>query len=622
MIWEIAFEFIIYGLLLYKYEYLSLFFSILTFDTICSAYQFIWAYFESLQEESTVKQVILDLKEKTTYAQYLQNSILYTNIVKYIPDQFNEDIITEISFVDKYIYFFTIMGLNIILNIFTWFNYSYEISRLLLILACPSILSVLCRTKCFLIIDTFVLKEAKRLYLYILCKITAKIINSLSKVCLDCKPNIDYKELENFYENTNESTTYILNFVQTFVLMCFVHYMKKSNNIFYKFATKIIYKIKTIGQNTDDNKINKNVYVENKTKNMLAQILYAREWNKLCNPQTVNKFFELYEDDANKDNGYFVTKINEILYQLNYDFVKLFVILTLISINEWVGAISVVLLSLKYIPYIKNGEWIVSVVTSLLLILLTTLKITGSVIVVFAYILSPIVWVVLTYFYKRDYKMFTHYHDMDGCIFIPIVVWLFGQYSLFGSVIVFVLGIGYLLNGSMLGFGVDYDYGYDNLVTEQQITKQPVVELANIDGTMEDIYVADLIKPISEQNIPQTIIAKSKLENLKIWFSTIKHKNKICASVGIMFIFQIFSRLSDYNFIHITLMSCVIYFGGNLILFIRNPNIKMHLITDLYKSNYISIKSQTSPVLDKHPLKKSNFFNLEVDLDESYFKKK
>src|SRR5207248_1063294 len=100
----------------------------------------------------------------------------------------------NITTLDKYIYLLSVYFISSLINMGLWFNFTNIVNAIFFVFASPTIIFILCRNHYFTLLSRFIKDEINKIYLFFLCKITSKIINKLSEVCLDNKSNIDYKE--------------------------------------------------------------------------------------------------------------------------------------------------------------------------------------------------------------------------------------------------------------------------------------------------------------------------------------------------------------------------------------------------------------------------------------------
>ncbi len=181
-----VFEILVAILILYVSSPLFLLTNIFTFDSIWTVMILIKIYYYNNKiKYSKLVDIYTDTMYDNNFSIYNQTKTFmskfskYKNLLNNIFFHDSELSDLKITLLDKYAYILLLMISYYILTLFFWFNkyVSYVSSVMLFVLSLPSFLTIVTRYYYFVLFSQFIREEIRKLYLFFLCKITAKIIN-------------------------------------------------------------------------------------------------------------------------------------------------------------------------------------------------------------------------------------------------------------------------------------------------------------------------------------------------------------------------------------------------------------------------------------------------------------
>lgn len=377
----------IYAISLIKFNPFSLFFNILTLDGIISAVNFIHVVCQNSKE---------------TFAEII-NKFNATN---------------DKQLLDKYIYYIILQFSASFINVTLWFTHTIAVNNTILFLSLPYMFGIVFTIDHYSKIHNVIKTKVIDIYFYMISKLTARFMNILSEVCLQCKPNFDYREMINFYENSEESMTHSILFIKTFISLLIIHYIKRTDNVLYSYMMNMFYKYQY--EPIVDSKIKKEI---------LVSIVSQRQWDKFLDPKNVNLFFEIYGE---KTDDKFVVKLNELLSKIKFKFIKFLTLWSLSIINP---ILSIVVNGIvNYVRKTSKKEFI-SYFISIFLFLIVESKVIIFMISVYGYLF---ILPVVDYIYEKDLKFLYKCNINKHYIIVPIVIYLFKNYSLLITPFVFL----------------------------------------------------------------------------------------------------------------------------------------------------------------------------------------
>ena len=245
MLFNILTELAIGSAILYKFGFNNLLFNLMALDGIISAIHFIKTVVQ--QYNNSFEDIITTVNSniiKTNNINYNQarqllnkQNFLFKNNDRL--ENFN------ITFIEKYIYFFALQLISFLLGIIFWFHFYKIINCILLLFAVPSLAIIIYKNYYYVLFCIAVEHKIQEVSIYIMSKLTVKIMNMLSETCLNCKPNFDYREMLQIYESPADSMKKLGVFIKTFLSLMAVHYMKTTDNRVYKYLFNIVHQYQT-----------------------------------------------------------------------------------------------------------------------------------------------------------------------------------------------------------------------------------------------------------------------------------------------------------------------------------------------------------------------------------------
>ena len=215
-------------------------------------------------------------------------------------------ILYNIDFIDRYIYYIAVSFFYQYLQLLFWLNESfstYLIILLLLVFAPPNQINLLHKTwlnPTFSILGEIRIKVSKTVCAFIL----ARIMNFLSLVCVDLRPNIHTAELYPLMKSATLSNTpkTLLNFL----IATLVQYTQNNGRTMSSRLIRVVYRYNT------GKKIN-TVKSEEQAKEQIVKVLVERRFNELIRPTTLQTVFYLYQS---KEDGLLYTIFTEFEYRI------------------------------------------------------------------------------------------------------------------------------------------------------------------------------------------------------------------------------------------------------------------------------------------------------------------
>lgn len=315
----------------------------------------------------------------------------------------------KVSMLERYLYYTLLTASYWMLSTVFWFHGSHVIYSLLMLTVCPSVMSKVINYYYVDIIVKTISQELCRAMLYILSRSVSYMLNKMSIMSLKCDPNIDYHEIEAFFENFTDGVSEIINLIKSFFIVFVLYYVKKSNNSIYRYMLDTFYYFHGIVLTSD------NLTVEQK-KNKLAKILGDRRWDLLIRPKTINMFFEIYD---NKNDDSLADKINMFFIKQFYYILKALTIWRVASID--VGLAS--LLTIYFYKEKSTTEYAVRILS--VIILQCNYLIIGSLIAEFGYLLFRLMEEFHKYLKKKSFKMFYNNNKYNLLLFFVWISTLF-----------------------------------------------------------------------------------------------------------------------------------------------------------------------------------------------------
>lgn len=212
-------------------------------------------------------------------------------------------VVYDLSIIDRYIYY---LGLDLIyrcLMFLIWGNGASILYICMSLSACPIILNFIAVK--YLTNAFYLLNKAKNKFIkQILAQQVANIINYLSNITINLRPDVKSSELLPLFRDIDQITKFFWGFLTSFLIATLIQYTKNSGNKFYAKVIRYLYNYKTgdfIGGINDK-----------KAREKFAHIIVYRKWDQLLLPDTLQSIFYIYRTNPEGD------LLNQIYGQVSY----------------------------------------------------------------------------------------------------------------------------------------------------------------------------------------------------------------------------------------------------------------------------------------------------------------
>lgn len=408
MIWQLVIELLIYIIIIIKYASSPIFLIIITIDGIFTAVKFF---------KKSCDKYNLGIDNEKYWLDEAKNGIVISqdnSLSSYYYRTLVHDI--NITFLDKYIYYLLLYLASSFLGIVFWFQYAYVFKCIIVFLSLSTFIRIFIQINCYKKVNTLIKETLKDLLLFFLCKLTVKLLNTLCEICLNCQPNYDYRELLDFYERIDYTIVKLALFIKNSVTLAIFYYIKKQNNVIYKYTTELIYKY-----HINDLLFSRSSLTVADKKDILAKIVSGRQWDEFLNANTISLFFEIY--DTNENDNKLMRKMTEKILEIKFKFNKFLSIGSLITVNPYLGIITNLIFNMIHKTSRKNLE---SYILSIILIIFFDYGFLAAFVSVYGHIfLKPFI----EYMKDRDYRVLCHYNEKNKYLFIPILMYILADYS-------------------------------------------------------------------------------------------------------------------------------------------------------------------------------------------------
>jgi hypothetical protein len=328
----------------------NLLINMISIDSLINAVIFIKTLYENKDE------IVKNYYMNKTFEIDLISRTAKNNIATYAPNyaylfEFNNE--GYISIIKKYFFFGVLYLLSFICNAVVWDHFKSFFDMFFLLLSTPMFCIVILSLTYFVSLYNFAIGMIKNIIAFVVSKITAKLLNTLSESCLDNSPKIDYYELIDFYGDFNTLIASSLVFIKTVFIQTAIYYGKKTSNPLYYWFINTVEKYQIEWSIFERSSLS-----NNEKKIILSSIIRKREWRELTKPKTINMIFELFGNAAN-DN--YSTKVGILLRNIEINFIRF---LTLWSISSISPVLAIIIdgyfvffdkrfcISQKFFPYL------------------------------------------------------------------------------------------------------------------------------------------------------------------------------------------------------------------------------------------------------------------------------
>ncbi len=220
-----------------------------------------------------------------------------------------------VDIINRYIYYVSLEVLYLVMCNFFWYYTIAPLYYILLLTICPAILNHICNVYLIKIVN-FIDSEKRKFIKVVICKQLSSAINTISDICIDTNPEINYTELLFLFDDYDKTTGNFTNFLKNFLIISLIHYTRKNSN-------KVYGKLLTYFYNYKTGELIESVDLTT-AKKRFSEVIVKRKWNRLLNTDILQSIIYIYslQDDNRVDYiGVYVTKFN-------YTLIKMFTIWT------------------------------------------------------------------------------------------------------------------------------------------------------------------------------------------------------------------------------------------------------------------------------------------------------
>ena len=221
-----------------------------------------------------------------------------------------------IDIINRYIYYITLEIIYLTLCNLFWLKTILPLYYILLLTICPVILNHICHNYLSKYIN-FINEEKKKFIRVIICKQLSSVINTLSKICINKDPNINFNELLFLFDDYDKTIGDFLLFLKNFLIISLIHYTRKKSNLFYGKLITYFYNYKT-GDLIESLDLQT-------AKKRFTEVIIKREWSRLLSTEILQSIIYIYS--LQNDNK--VDYVTIYITKFNYTLIKMFTIWTI-----------------------------------------------------------------------------------------------------------------------------------------------------------------------------------------------------------------------------------------------------------------------------------------------------
>lgn len=216
----------------------------------------------------------------------------------------------DISLVNRYLYYLTLQIIYFITCNLFWKKSLPVLYYLLVITICPVIMNYIVRNYLLNIVE-IINKEEKRFFRYILCKQISNVINTISVLCIEKDPELNYTELLFLIDDYNVVYKLVITFLKNFLIISAIHYAKINTKKVYGNILSYLYTYQT-------GNVIETIDLKG-AKQRFINIIEERSWKKLLNADTLQSIIYIYTlQEPNRENflDIYITKFNYMLLKM------------------------------------------------------------------------------------------------------------------------------------------------------------------------------------------------------------------------------------------------------------------------------------------------------------------
>lgn len=233
----------------------------------------------------------------------------------------------QTPYVIRLYYYFIILSIYYIFNIITWFFFSPLLQFIILFFTLPCLIENIVYSYEFKKITMSIDSYLENFVYLIISKQLGKVIKLISRNCLMYEPEINDDEFKPFVRKISINT--FINFICSFLFATLLHYFEKNGTTFFTAIFRQIYFRQYYFQKEK---------IQKDDKKYIIDIMKKKNWSKLLDSFTLNKFLHIYLELEQDDDNSIIKHLKDILEQIISSFNKIMVCWTVSSLFKINGS--------------------------------------------------------------------------------------------------------------------------------------------------------------------------------------------------------------------------------------------------------------------------------------------
>ena len=225
--------------------------------------------------------------------------------------------IYEQSYIDRYIYYISVLVIKLVLHILFYTNEDFMLKYFILLTTTPTIFSHILASF-DPILSTLKLASYK-IYTYLLYDIIKYVMKVMCLTTIQYDPNLTHEEID--YIVGKNHTDNLLAFVRSFLVLSVIQTISNGNTYSLRF-------LKTVYNNNVDIKYSDPYPTIRSQRKKMKQIIKQRRWEQFCNPYVVQLMTKMYHE-RQIDN----MQLELFVKALETAFAKLFISITIAKVS-------------------------------------------------------------------------------------------------------------------------------------------------------------------------------------------------------------------------------------------------------------------------------------------------
>lgn len=241
------------------------------------------------------------------------------------------------SLLDRYLYYFCLSFIYQVALVITWGYFRQIIYYSLIISLCPIFLNRIL-SESLEGVSIWFNSEKIRIIKIGVSKLVAYLINFMSEVSVNLRPEVQYTELMPLFRNRHQTLKFFYSFLTSFLLATLIHYIKSNGNHIYARVIRYFYNYKTGDHFGGIN--------EAKAKEKFTDVIVHRRWDELLRPDVTQTLFYIYKNNEDSDI------IKNLVTKFHYTSLKISAIWTIswfFKYGEIVPVLSAILLLFEHL---------------------------------------------------------------------------------------------------------------------------------------------------------------------------------------------------------------------------------------------------------------------------------